>query len=138
MTPVQILYAVIHSLLLVVPFGVAYWIRKRTTSVLGFILIVGVSSVLMSSVVITQWLGYDLYLDHKVEMLDRNGDGFWSAEETLTWSISEQRYVDSYIGDGGRNVFAVIIFPVFSLVYSLLASLLYLLVAWLLSRRRNV
>lgn len=137
MEPVQILYSVIYLLLLVVPFGIAYWIRKRTTSVFGFFLIVGVSSVLMSSVVITQWLGYDLYLEHKVEMLDRNGDGFWSAEETSTWTASEQRYMDSHIGDGGRNVFAAIIFPIFSLVYSFLASLLYLLIAWLLSRRKN-
>lgn len=137
MEPIQILYAVIYSLLLIVPFVVAYWIRKRTTSVLGFFIVVVVSSALMSGVVIIQWLGYDLYLDYKVEMLDRNGDGFWSAEEESTWSASEQKYMDSYISDGGRNVFSVIIFPFLSLVYSLLASLLYLLIAWIFARRRN-
>ena len=137
METIQIFYAAIYLLILVVPFMVAYWIRKRAISIRSFSLVVVVSTAIMSGVVIVQWLGYDLYLDSKVASLDRNGDGFWSAEETATWSASDQKYMDAYIGDGGRNVFAVIIFPILSVIYSFLVSLLYFFLAWLVSRRKS-
>ncbi|BBM02056.1 hypothetical protein [Microbulbifer sp. GL-2] len=137
MEPVQIFYAAIYFLLLGVPFVVAYWVRKRAVSLRSFSLVVVVSAAIMSGVVIVQWLGYDIYLGYRVASLDRDGDGFWTAEETATWSASDQKYMDAYIGDGGRNVFAAIIFPILSVIYSLLASLLYFYIAWFISRRKN-
>jgi len=137
MEPIQILYSAIYFLLLGVPFIVAYWIRKRAVSIRSFSLAVFVSAAVMSGVVIAQWLAYDLYLDYKVAALDRNGDGFWSGKETGTWSVSDQKYMDAYIADGGRNVFAAIIFPILSLIYAILASSLYFFIVWLVYRRKN-
>jgi hypothetical protein len=134
---VQALYIAIYISLLTVPFFIAYKFRKRIRSFTGICLVVGLSSTLMSSVVIMLWLGNDWYLDVKIAQLDRNGDGFWSDSETKTWSPDEQKLMDSYIGDGGRNVFAAIIFPFLSVAYSILVALLFWSVATLRLRYKN-
>ena len=137
MTTFQILHIAVYIVLSCVPVAVAYTVRKRLTGLVGFGLVVVLSSVLMSGVVIVQWLGYDSYLEAKIAPLDRNGDGSWSDDEIATWSEEDHKYMDSYIGDGGRNVFAAIIFPVFSLAYSFIVASIYWLVIYIRSRRLN-
>jgi len=105
--------------------------------VVGLIIVVCASAFLMSSVILAQWVGYDIYLESKIEPLDRNRDGFLSAEEKATWTDEDHKNMDAYIGDGGRNVFSVIIFPVFSVVYSLFVSSIYFVVALFISKRKN-
>ncbi len=102
-----------------VPFFASHKLRKRFPGLVGFVLAVVISTSIMSGVVITQVLGYKLYLEHKVALLDRNGDGFWTPDETVTWTEEDRKTMDAFIGDGGRNAFAVIMFPAFSLLYSL-------------------
>jgi hypothetical protein len=123
------LYIIIYISLLVVPFLAAYKVRGRFKGVAGFCIVVSLSSVIMSSSVIGLWLGNDWYLEAKVAELDRDGDGFWSDNETESWTQDEQKTMDSYIGDGGRNVFSVIIFPIFSFIYSIAVASIYWLVA---------
>ncbi|GAA6136245.1 hypothetical protein NBRC116188_30360 [Oceaniserpentilla sp. 4NH20-0058] len=132
---IQALYIGLYAVLLVVPFCVAYYFRKRFTGILSLLSVIAISAILMSGIVIAQWLGYDWYLGYKIAPLDRDGDGIWSADEAATWPPEDHKNMDSYIGDGGRNVFAAIIFPLFSLVYSTAATLFYWLIAWLVSRR---
>ena len=133
----EILYIIIYISLLAVPFGVAYKVRERFKGGAGFCIIVVLSTVLMSSTVIALWIGNDWYLETEVAKLDRNGDGFWSQNETESWTPDEQKTMDSYIGDGGRNVFAAIIFPIFSLAYSTVMASIYWLVATLRMRYKN-
>lgn len=137
MTTIQVIHIAVYIVLSFVPIAVAYKVRKRLTGVGGFGLVVVLSSVLMSGVVIAQWLGYDSYLDYRVSPLDRNGDGFWSDDEEATWSEEDHKNMDLYIGDGGRNVFAVIIFPMFSFAYSFIVSSIYWFVIYIRSRRLN-
>lgn len=137
MSFIQILYIGMYILLLSVPFLATFYVRKRFKSALGVVIVVSISALLMSSVVITQWLASDWYLESKIEKLDRDGDGIWSPEETASWTAEDKKNMGAYIGDGGRNVFAAIIFPMFSLVYSFLVAISYWLLAWLFSRRKN-
>jgi hypothetical protein len=43
--------------------------------------------------------------------------GSWSSADELSWSAEERRVVDSYFGDGGRNVFALFV-PLLIAIYS--------------------
>lgn len=61
--------------LLVIPVLLAFVIRKRIQGVGAFILIVGISSLLMSSVVIINVVIYNWYLEEQIAPLDRDGDG---------------------------------------------------------------
>lgn len=137
MTIFQVLHIAVYIVLSCVPFVVAYTVRKRLIGFVGFGLVVVLSSFFMSSVVIAQWLGHDLYLETKITPLDRNGDGSWSDYEIATWSEEDHKNMDSYIGDGGRNVFAAIIFPMFSLAYSFIFASIYWFVIYIRSRRLN-
>ena len=133
----EILYIIIYISLLAFPFLAAYKVRKRFKGVAGFCIVVGLSTVSMSSTVVALWLGNDWHLETEVAKLDRNGDGFWSKNETESWTPDEQKTMDSYIGDGGRNVFAAIIFPIFSFAYSIIVASIYWLVAILRLRYKN-
>ncbi|KZN14894.1 hypothetical protein [Marinomonas sp. TW1] len=133
----QMVYAVIALLLLLVPLCLSSLVRKRSKGVLAFITVVGMSAFIMSSVVIAQWAAFNWSLESKIETLDRDGNGVWSQQETDTWTEEDHKNMDAYIGDGGRHVFAVIIFPIVSLIYSLFMASIYWLLAWLIRRWKN-
>lgn len=132
----QMIYLVIAMLLLLVPLLLCYLLRKRSKGALAFMILVGMSAFIMSSVVIAQWAAFNWSLESKIETLDRDGNGVWSQQETDTWTEEDHKNMDTYIGDGGRNVFAVIIFPIVALIYSLLIVSLYWMFAWWVQKRR--
>jgi hypothetical protein len=134
---IEIIYIIIYISLLAMPFWASYKLRERFKGVAGFCIVVGLSTVLMSSTFIALWLGNDWYLETEVAKLDLNGDGFWSQNETENWTPDEQKTMDSYIGDGGRNVFAAIIFPIFFFAYSTVMASIYWLVAILRLRYKS-
>jgi hypothetical protein len=49
--------------------------------------------------------------------------GEWTDADALAWTVSERRVVDTYFGDGGRNVFALVV-PFLLLAYSMLLWIL--------------
>ena len=126
-----------YGLLLFVPVLTSMLVRKKFLRVGGFLLSVVLSSFLMSSTVVAHWLAFDWYLAKKIEVLDRDGDGFWSPEEEATWTTEERENLETHIGDGGRNVFSAIIFPVFSVVYSVVAAGVYWGVVTIRQRKKN-
>ncbi len=134
---VPIIYSIIYISLLVTPLVITYKVRERFSGFAGFGISVCLSSIFMSGVVVALWLGNDWYLDIQIAELDRDGDGFYSDRETETWTSDEKRTMDRYIGDGGRNVFAAIIFPIFSIVYSIFAVSIYCLVSTLRLRYKS-
>lgn len=119
----QFVYLVVFTALLAVPVFTCTLVRKRFRGLSGIALVVIVSSVVMSSVVIIQQLSYDWYLEQQIAPLDRNGDGFWTDVEQSTWTDQDYKNMEAHIGDGGRNVFSAIVFPIFSIVYSLSAAI---------------
>lgn len=125
MTFGQLVQIAILIALLSVPVVVCFGIRKRFRGVKGFALAFVISATLMSAAVIVRWLGYDWYLEQQIAPLDRNGDGVWTPDEEATWTQEDKRNMDAYFGDGGRNVFAAIIFPAFSAAYSLAVVTIY-------------
>jgi hypothetical protein len=56
-------------------------------------------------------------------------DGSWTHAEEVRWSEAERRVVDSYFGDGGRNVAALFV-PLPLVAYSLVVWL----IAWFTGR----
>ena len=132
----QMIYIGIALLLLLVPLLLCYLLRKRSKGALFFIIIVGLSAFIMSGVVIAHWAGFNWVLESKIATLDRNGDGIFSQQETDTWTEEDHRNMDVYIADGGRNGFVFIMFPIVSLIYSLIIVSLYWLLSWLVQKRR--
>lgn len=135
MAPDQLIRIAIFVALLSVPVVVCFGIRKRIRGFKGFALSFVISAALMSGAVLGQWLGYSWYLEYQIAPLDRNGDGFWTPDEEATWTKEDRRNMDSYFGDGGRNVFAAIIFPTFSAAYSLAVVTVYWLFMAVKQRR---
>lgn len=135
MTLGQVIQIATFLALLFVPVIVCSGIRKRIRGFKGFALSFAISAALMSGAVVVQWVGYDWYLEQQIAPLDRNGDGFWTLDEEATWTKEDRRNMDSYFGDGGRNVFAAIIFPAFSATYSLAVVTIYWLFMAVIQRR---
>jgi uncharacterized membrane protein len=104
--------------LLLIPVATAAVVRKRFSGVAAFVAITVISSVLMSGLVVAQWWAENNYLEQQIASLDRDGDGFWSPDEKATWTAQDLRHMAAYIGDGGRNVFALLVAPALSTVYS--------------------
>jgi hypothetical protein len=135
MTSSQIIQTVVLLSLLSVPVFISFIIRKRFNGVKGFVLAFVISAGLMSGTVVFQWLSYDWYLEQQIAPLDRNGDGVWTPDEEAAWTKEDRRNMDAYFGDGGRNVFAAIIFPLFSAAYSFAIVAIYWLVTAVKHRR---
>ena len=129
-------FLTMYGLLSLVPLLVSALVRKRFLRAGGFFLSVLLSSSLMTSAVVVSWLVHDRNLALRIETLDRNGDGVWSRTEEATWTPQERKDLESHINDGGRNVFAAVIFPVLSVLYSLLSAGLYWGIAGLGQRMR--
>jgi hypothetical protein len=110
---------------LLIPILASIFVRKRARGIKGFMLVIAISSVLMSSIAIAQVVIYNWTLEQKIAPLDRNGDGFWTPDEEATWSERDQKNLSGYMGDGGRNVFAAFVFPIFSILYSFVVTTVY-------------
>ena len=111
------------------PVFICFLIRKRSIRFRAWLTSFVISWGIMAVTVFALWLGYDLYLSYKMGLLDIDGDGIWSNQEMESWTEEDHNIMKRYYGDGGRNVFAVFIFPIFSLAYSLLVTVVYWLVA---------
>jgi len=123
---VKIAYIVVVAIaVLSFPVISCVLVRKHIKRSFGYILCVLLSATAMSGVVLTHWLAYDWHLEKQIASLDRDGDGSFSDEERLTWSEKERKNMEAYVGDGARNVFSAIIFPLFSFVYSLTVVSIY-------------
>lgn len=128
---------IFYGVLLFVPVVTSALVQKKYARIAGFLLAAVLSSVLMSSAVITTWLVSEWRLEQRIAVLDRDGDGFFSPDEETTWTEEERHSMDVHIGDGGRNVFAAIIFPVFSAAYSFIVVGVYWVVSMFKQRRKN-
>ena len=126
---------IFYGVLFFLPFFATFFIRRRFDGIVGFALCTALSFLLMVTPVITMWLANDYFLEQKIVQLDRNGDGFWSGDEKLTWSEEDKANLEHHIGDGGRNVFSAIIFPVFSACYSFIVVSTWWLVVYFKRRR---
>ena len=121
----QIFSIILFIILLFIPIFIFHQLRYKFNSFTLFTFSIFISFILMSTIVIFRWYIYDLYLEYQVSFLDRDGDGIWSREEQEAWSEDEIKYYDTHFADGGRNVFAVLIFPMFSFIYSMLSIFIY-------------
>lgn len=126
-----------YVVLLLLPILLSVLVRKKFARLGGFLITIVLSSVLMSSTVIATWWFFDFRLEKKIAVLDRDGDGFWNPEEEASWTEDEKRNMEVYIADGGRNVFAAIIFPIFSVVYSFMVVGVYWVVCVVRKLRKN-
>lgn len=105
-------------LTLVIPLITTALVRKRLSGAAAFLCIVVVSSLAIYGLIVAQWWTHNGYLEQQIAPLDRDGDGFWSDAEKATWTEQDHRHMAAYIGDGGRNVFALWVAPVWALLYS--------------------
>ncbi len=115
------------------PFLVIVTVRERFNGFIGFALCAVLSSVLMATPGVVIWLGIDYHFEQKVAPLDRDGDGFWSDDEEATWTKEEKKHLEQYkryIGDNGRNVFALVLFSIFSTCFSFLVVSGWWLIAY--------
>lgn len=130
----QIIQIITFLVLLMMPLICCVFVGKRFQGFSGLAISVVAAALIMSSLVLIQWLSYDWYLEQQITPLDRNGDGFWTNDERATWTDQDRKNMEVYFGDGGRNVFALMIFSVFSIVYSLLIGAGYWLIVAIRSR----
>ncbi|WP_438463450.1 hypothetical protein [Marinomonas sp. PE14-40] len=130
-------YVFAYTVLFCVPFVVAYKVRKKSIGVFGFAKGVVFSTLIMSVIGIALWFGYSIYLEILISPLDRNGDGLWTPEEETTWTEQDRKNMDTFFGDGGRNIFAVFIFPILSLLFSFSIMTLYWLMHFIKSKLSN-
>ena len=128
---------IMYGVLLLVPVALSLFIRKKNQGIVGYFCTVILSTALMSGTVIGFWLWSDWSLENKVKVLDRNGDGVWSPQEEATWSSEEKEILQAHMGDGGQSVFAAIVFPIFSIIYSLVLVGSYWAIANISNRRKN-
>lgn len=107
---------------LVIPLITTAIVRKRFSGMAAFGLIVVVSFLLMSGLIMAKWWVHHWSLEQQIAPLDRDGDGFWSAAEKATWTEQDHQNMAAYMGDGGRNVFAILVAPVLALIYSIMVA----------------
>ncbi|ELP5730762.1 hypothetical protein ABMX92_18250 [Vibrio vulnificus] len=124
-----ILYLLIWICIFSAPVFVCLLVRKRSIRFKAWLTSFIVSWGFMVLAVFVLWLGYDLYISYKMGLLDIDGDGMWSNQEMESWTEDDHNTMKRHFGDGGRNVFALFIFPILSLLYSLLVTVMYWLIA---------
>lgn len=100
------------------PILIKSFLKKQSTRLLSSIIAFVGSAVLMSAFFIGSVFIDNYLLEKEVEKLDRNGDGFYTASDEATWTTEDYNTMAQFAGDGGRNVFAVYFFPIFSVVYT--------------------
>lgn len=132
-----ILYLLIWIYLFSAPVFICSLVRKRAIGFKAWLASFIVSWGSMVITVCVLWLGYDLYLSYKTALLDIDGNGMWSNQEMESWTKDDHNTLNRHIGDGGRNVFALFIFPIFSFAYSLMITVVYWLIANKFSKMPN-
>lgn len=125
------LYTGAYFVALFVPFIIRASGGFRKTSVIRTIFGVMLSAFIMATLVIAAWYSLDLALEQHLSTLDKDGDSVWTEEEQRSWSETDWRYYHLAIGDGGRNVFAVFVFPIFSVIYPALVFGCFSFIQWL-------
>ena len=113
------------TLILAVPFLVSKFSRKKFKRLKYLLFVVTISSFLMSGAVAARTVHLKWQLEQQTRPMDRNGDGVLSPDEEATWTPEEKRASLRRFSDSGRIVFAAIIFPAFSVIYSLLVGLAF-------------
>lgn len=93
---------------------------RHIIKTLGSVLL---SAVSMSLLVFAAWAALDFVLSMHLDALDRNGSEVWTQEEMSTWSQKDWHYYELAMSDGGRNVFAIFVFPLVALAYSTIVIL---------------
>ena len=111
-------YTISIFTVLVIPFFAHFKQRKLKNKLVNSMVNMAISFFCMSIIVVAAWYILDLALDSHLNALDRDGDTIFSKQEQSTWSKRDWQFYDFAIGDGGRNVFAVFVFPVFAACYS--------------------
>jgi len=107
-----------YFLALAIPIVLVLKVRRPAALLPRAVLLLFGSAVIMSLTVICLWWFLDDALTDHLQALDRNGDGIWSESEENSWSERERAYYQLALDDGARNLFALYVYPVFSLTYS--------------------
>jgi hypothetical protein len=119
--PVEILSLVLAAsywLALAIPIILVIKVRTPRSPLPRAGILLFVSAAAMSLTVICCWYALDLALLDLLQDLDRNGDGVWSDAERATLSARERAQYELLVDDGARNLFALYVYPIFSLTYS--------------------
>lgn len=103
---------------LAIPFLLPVVVRRPAALLPRAALLLFGSAAAMSLTVICLWWFLDNALVDHLQALDRNGDGIWSESEQASWSERERAYYQLALDDGARNLFALYVYPLFSLTYS--------------------
>lgn len=127
----NILAITAYIIVLLIPILVCYLIRKTSISFHAWLKAFLFSWVVMVTSILMLWLGYDWYLEYRLDLLDLDGDGFHSNEEISLWTQQELKIEKEFYSDGGRNVFAVFIFPIFAFIYSIVITCMYWIITYL-------
>ncbi|MGD8841821.1 MAG: hypothetical protein PVI70_19590 [Gammaproteobacteria bacterium] len=107
-----------YFLALAIPFLLLFAVRRPAALLPRAALLLFGSAAAMSLLVICLWWYLDDALIDYLRVLDRNGDGIWSESEVASFSESERAWYQLALDDGARNLFALYVYPVFSLTYS--------------------
>ena len=107
-----------YFLALAIPLLLVFVVRRPAALLPRAALLLFGSAAAMSLLVICLWWFLDDALIEQLQALDRNGDGIWSESEEAALSESERAWYQLALDDGARNLFALYVYPVFSLTYS--------------------
>lgn len=107
-----------YWLALAIPFVLVFKVRAPESRLVRAGVLLFASAAAMSLTVVCCWYALDFALLDLLRELDRNGDGVWSDAERATWSAREHARFALVVDDGARNLFALYVYPVFSLTYS--------------------
>ena len=114
----SLVLAASYWLAMAIPLVLVARVRTPESRLVRAGILLFASSALMSLTVIGCWYALDLALLDLLRELDRNGDGLWSDAERATWSALERERYALVVDDGARNLFALYVYPVFSLTWS--------------------
>jgi hypothetical protein len=88
--------------------------KRLLTSAIGLIS----SAILVSIFLFGTFYAENYFESSEIEKLDIDKDGFYTAIDEATWTQSDREMISRYYNDGGGNAFAVILFPIFSIIYT--------------------
>lgn len=120
-----------YFIAMAIPPAMVFSVRRPAALLPRALLLVFGSAAAMALLVACLWWLLDEALIEHLQSLDRDGDGSWSAAEESGWSERERAYFEMAFADGARNLFALYVYPVFALTYSVIVVGLWLLLsAW--------
>lgn len=119
--PVEIASLVLAAsywLAMAIPLVLVIRVRAPASLLARAGILLFISAAAMSLTVVCCWYALDLALLDMLSELDRNGDGILGDAEQASWSARESARYALFVDDGARNLFALYVYPVFSLTYS--------------------